>query len=109
MKLTPREVEQIEKALALPRQCYWIMVDQFDENGFIPSLVTEGEAGHQPLNGGLDGKPWYWGKTYADAKRICAKVNQDDFGLDESECLKIVLSSMNAGPVPLWKGGHPGS
>ena len=92
------------------RQCFWIMADQFEEGkGYIPSLVTENEAGHQPFRGGIDGTPYYWGKTYQEAKAACAHANETHFGLSPEEALDIVLSSMRAGDVPKWKGGVEGS
>ena len=79
------------------RQCFAIFPDQFDEGGFIPSLVTEGEAGHQPLRGhGRLSTPWYWGVDYETAKRVCEKANADDFGLTPEQVQEIVHSSIAA-------------
>ena len=75
------------------RQCYYIPVDQFDEHGYIPSLVTEGEWGHSPMSGSDSTQvPWYWGKTFAEAKETCRQVNRESFGLSEEEALGIVIS-----------------
>jgi hypothetical protein len=81
-----------------PRMCYYIPVDSFDEHGYIPSLVTEGKPGHQPLTGGdnTGATPWYWGTTYAAARETCARVNQEEFGLTPEDALEIVASSMRA-------------
>lgn len=85
-----------------PRRCYIILLDQRDEDGYIPSLVVEGEPGHSPLAGdGPFAQPWHWGRTYDEAKRICAKYNADDFGLTEVDTAIITASSMGAGPVPV--------
>ena len=85
-----------EKRNEMRRECYVILPDQYDDGGFIPSLVTEGEPGHAPLTGdpGKHQTPWRWGKTYEEARQACVKINQDTFGLSETECLDIVLSSM---------------
>lgn len=79
-----------------PRQCFIVLRDQFDENGFIPSLVTEGEFGHVPLSGDPTKfqSPWYWGKTFEQAEAFCIKTNRETFGLDETEAANIVASSM---------------
>ena len=86
-----------------PRQCFYIPVEQFDENGYIPSLVTEGEPGHAPLTGsGACSAPWYWGKTYEAAKAHAEKVNAEQFGLTAAEAAEIVASSMAAGGDSIW-------
>jgi hypothetical protein len=83
-----------------PRICYFIPVDQFDENGYIPSLVTEGESGHAPLRGnGRLASPWHWGKTYEEAKKVATAANFDDFGLSEDDVFDIIASSMRAVPT----------
>lgn len=79
------------------RYCYFIPVDQFDENGYIPSMVTEGEAGHAPLSGNGDhSRAWYWGKTYEEAKEVARKENER-LGLTEDDVMRIVASSIGAG------------
>jgi hypothetical protein len=80
------------------RNAFYIPIDQFDKNGFIPSLVTEGRYGHAPLDGGQDGTPWYWGTTYEAAKAVAAKANVDN-GLSEDDVATIIASSM-AAPAP---------
>lgn len=79
-----------------PRQCFIVLPDQYDEHGFIPSLVTEGEYGHAPLSGDPAKlqSPWYWGTTYEKARELCAKMNRETFKLDEIETANIVASSM---------------
>lgn len=80
-----------------PRQCFYIPVDQFDEQGWIPSLVTEGIAGHAPLKGnGPQAQPWHWGTTYEAAKAEAEVQNAKTFGLTPEEALAIVMSSMRA-------------
>jgi hypothetical protein len=78
----------------MARQCFFIPIDQFDEHGFIPSLVTEGEPGHAPLKGnGTHTSPWYWGKTYEEAKERANEENAK-LGVTEKDAADIVLSSM---------------
>jgi hypothetical protein len=80
--------------LADQRICYYIPVEQYDENGYIPSVVFENEPGHRPLRGnGATGRPWYWGKTYEEAKETCRKANKE-LGLTEVDVNKIIASSM---------------
>lgn len=84
--------------MAKPRRCFYIPNGQFDEHGYIPSLVTEGEPGHTPLRGdpAKFQAPWYWGKTYESATANCAAENLETFGLTEAEAAEIVASSMGA-------------
>ena len=80
-----------------PRQCYYISVRQYDEHGFIPSLVTENEAGHRPMTGrGNGAAPWYWGKTLDRAEEVCARVNLQRFGINQDTAERIVASSIAA-------------
>lgn len=80
--------------LADRRMCYYIPVEQFDENGYIPSVVFENEPGHNPLRGnGKLATPWYWGKTYEEAIETCRKANEK-LGLTPEDVDKIVMSSM---------------
>ena len=82
-----------------PRICFFIPIDQHDENGYIPSVVTEGESGHSPLVGsGRCASPWYWGKTY-EAACAAAKKENARLGLTEDDVFDIVCSSMAAGRV----------
>lgn len=77
-----------------PRQCFYVPVEQYDENGYIPSLVTEGVPGHAPLTGsGTAASPWYWGKTYKEACATCAAENLA-IGISPKDAALIVLSSM---------------
>lgn len=85
-----------------PRRCYLILLDQRDDEGYIPSVVVAGEPGHNPLVGNGDhARPWHWGRTYDEAKTLCAKFNADDFGHTPVDVAIIVASSMTAGPVPV--------
>lgn len=81
-----------------PRQCYIVLPDQRDEQGYIPSLVTEGQPGHQPLAGDKSKfqTPWYWGTSWENAQNYCARRNADDFHLTDHEIIAIVASSMGA-------------
>jgi hypothetical protein len=66
------------------------------EQGYIPSVVTEGEPGHSPLVGnGEFASPWYWGKDIETAKRLAADANAK-LGLGPQEVLEIILSSTSA-------------
>lgn len=82
-----------------PRQCYFIPAMQDNPHGFIPSLVTEHEAGHSPMTGGPDQEPWYWGKTLKHAEQTCDRVNLKRFGISRNTMHRIVGSSMGAGRV----------
>jgi hypothetical protein len=78
------------------RKCFYVPVDQFDANGYIPSMVTEDEPGHAPMTGnGSHAAPWYWGKTYEEATAVCAKENAR-LGISPEDAALIVASSMRA-------------
>lgn len=87
-----------DTAPAEPRQCFAILPGQsHPQLGYVPSLVVEGEAGHTPMMGqGELSQPWYWGTDFEEAKRICAKVNQETFGLTEADAADILASSIGA-------------
>lgn len=79
------------------RTAYFVDETMKTPDGYIPSVVTEGEPGHVPLKGNGDhSSPWYWGHDIAKAKEIAAKANAD-LGLTPEDVLEIVLSSMSAG------------
>jgi hypothetical protein len=82
--------------MTAPRVCFYIPFGQCDDAGYIPSAVTEDEPGHAPLTGrGAHSAPWHWGKTYEEAKAICAEENAR-LGLSEDDVTAIVASSMAA-------------
>ena len=82
--------------MSVARQCYFIPVEQRDEIGFIPSLVTEGEPGHAPLSGrGRHAAAWHWGRTYDQARAFAAQENTR-LGLSEADVADIICSSMRA-------------
>lgn len=90
-----------------PRQCFYIDLAQSDEEGFIPSIVTEGEAGHSPMTGtGPHAAPWHWGPTYEQATAQASEQNRKVFGLDDDEALEIVASSMRASGRSRPGGNH---
>jgi len=76
------------------RYCFTILESQKDENGYIPSLVIEGEKGHRPMTGnGLCAAPWYWGKTLKEAEAV-ADAKNEELGISKEEAFKIVGRSM---------------
>ena len=82
---------------AWPRRCFWIPAEPFDENGWVPSIVIEGEPGHTPLAGnGQCARPWYWGRTYDEARAVCVRENEKTFRLSPAEAQATVMSSMQA-------------
>jgi hypothetical protein len=94
------------------RTCFYIPVGQFDESGYIPSLVTEGEAGHAPLKGnGPGSSPWHWGATYGEALAIAERENAAR-GISPRDAAEIIASSMADGgnlksgdPIPPGQNG----
>ena len=81
------------------RRCYYISPTQDPEvyGGYVPSLVTEDEAGHAPLIGNGDplSQPWVWGKTLDEAEAFAAEKNTRK-GLSEDDVDNIIASSMRA-------------
>ncbi len=78
-----------------PRTCYYIPPNQCDDEGFIPSLVTENEPAHVPFMGnGACASPWHWGHTYEQARDHAAKMNWEDFGLNQDEVAAIMISAI---------------
>lgn len=79
-----------------PRGCYYVLESWEGADGFIPSWVVEGEAGHRPLIGnGPFARPWFWGPDFETARRICATANAE-LGLNEDDVEAIVGSSIAA-------------
>lgn len=91
-----------------PRQCFIIQVGQCDDAGYIPSLVIEGEPGHQPLSGDPSKlqTPWHWGTTYEAARAECARQNAA-LGLSEADVIDIVCSSMGEGRLATFQPPSP--
>jgi len=81
------------------RRCYYILPAQDPEvyGGYVPSLVTENEAGHAPLIGDGDplSQPWVWGKTLDEAEAFAAEKNTRK-GLSEEDVRNIIASSLRA-------------
>lgn len=78
------------------RWCFYIPRGQCNDNGYIPSVVTEAEAGHAPLIGsGELSEPWYWGSTYEEAVALARKYNLER-GLSDEDVDEIVVSSVAA-------------
>jgi hypothetical protein len=76
------------------RWCYIVSGEEHDENGYIPAIVHENEPGYSPLSGDGTQRPYYWGKTHAEASAVAEKVNLDQLGLSPADTGEIVLSSM---------------
>ena len=100
-KLGPPVDKSIEELMANHRFAYYIPADGFIEGqGYRVSLVFEDVVGHYPTGSWpYDGTPdqrapWFWGKTYEEAKQVCASQNFTDLKLTAEEALKIVTSSM---------------
>lgn len=86
--------------MADKRKCMFIDASQrfnpdVDTQGYVPSLVTEGEPGHSPMMGqGEAASPWFWGRTYDEACKTADDYNRRTFGIEPIEAWKIVASSM---------------
>lgn len=81
----------------MARKCFYIPVDQHvPGKGYVPSLVTENEAGHAPLTGqGELSEPWFWGDDYEKACEIARQENAR-LGLTEDDVQEIIESSVAA-------------
>lgn len=80
-----------------PRKCVVILDDLYVEGkGYVPTVVTEGEAGHSPLVGsGELSEPWYWGNDKATAEKIADDFNTR-LGVTRDDVTEIVISSIGA-------------
>ncbi len=81
-----------------PRQCFYIPTNAYVEGkGWVPSLVTDGKPGHQPMTGANgDEEPWYWGRTrddYALAVET-AQMQNERRGIDAADAAKIIAGSI---------------
>tara|TARA_R100001163_G_C5068450_1_gene208748 strand:- start:1 stop:285 length:285 start_codon:yes stop_codon:yes gene_type:complete len=66
---------------------------------YIPSIVFENKAGHNPCRGQGEGAlPYYWGTTPDECKKYCDEANER-IGISHKEAFLIVASSMRAGKV----------
>lgn len=85
------------------RLCYYIPPDQTPtEAGYRVAVVFENEDGYRWTGG--DGKePWYWGKTLAEAEKICDEQNEKRFGLSPKDAAILVLRSMTIKAKPSRK------
>ena len=95
---TLRDQVATQRVMKTKRWCYWIneTQDPNEHGGYVPSVVTENEPGHQPLLGSGEGAaPWVWGKTLAEAKATCKAANEKR-GFSDEDCWNIVASSMSA-------------
>lgn len=78
----------------MSRYCYWVSGSVHVEGeGWVPSVVVEGEPGHRPLVG--DGSPWTWGPTLELARAV-AKERNERLGLAPSDVEHILRSSVMA-------------
>lgn len=79
-----------------PRRCLYVDETMLTEHGYIPSMITEGVAGHSPMIGnGAFAEPWYWGHDLAAAQKIAADSNAR-MGLSEEDVREIRRTSMAA-------------
>lgn len=79
------------------RICFYIIEGQMDDGQYVPSVVTENEAGHTPMMGRDEfASPWHWGATREEADDACGKANAE-MGLTSEDVTHIVASSMAAG------------
>jgi hypothetical protein len=84
------------------RWCYWIPADGYVAGqGYRVSIVFEYESGHYPTGddawiAGDHGKrkPWFWGHSYEEARKVAEAVNRDRLGLSPWEATDIVTTSM---------------
>lgn len=93
----------ISELMRTRRWCYWIPADGYVEGkGYRVSIVFEYEAGHYPTGDDafLAGdyskkKPWFWGHSYEEAKKIAEDMNRDRRGLSPREAADLVTTSMS--------------
>lgn len=100
------EVQQLEsdrlgKLLNERRYCYAIPAEAYvDGHGFRVSIAIEHEKGHYPTGDdawiegdGAARKPWFWGETYEEARKVCEEANAR-MGITPKDAALIVASTM---------------
>ena len=89
------EQEAVLSARFAKPYCFYVHPTQEPTSeGYIPSIVFEGESGHYPMIGnGSHATPWYFGKTLDEAEARCTEENAKR-GVSESEATRIITSSM---------------
>lgn len=94
---------RVAELLSRRRWCYWIPAEGYVEgHGYRVAIVFEYEAGYYFTGddawiAGDPGarKPWFWGKTYEEAKKVAEDMNRDRLGLSDKEAHFIVTTSMS--------------
>jgi hypothetical protein len=80
-----------------PRQAFYVDDTMRDEQGLIPTLVTEGAPGHRPrINKDDPRGTWHWGTDLETAEEVMDLVNAELFGIDRAAANQIIASSMGA-------------
>jgi hypothetical protein len=95
--------ESISELLNRRRWCYWIPRDGYVKgHGYRVSIVFEYEAGHFPTgdDAWIAGdyskkKPWFWGHSYDEARKVAEDMNRDRLGLSAKDAMHIVTTSMS--------------
>jgi hypothetical protein len=95
--------KSVSELMRTRRWCYWIPADGYVErHGFRVSIVFEYESGHYPTgdDAWIAGdaskrKPWFWGHSYEEAKKVAEATNQERLGLSPREAADIVTTSMS--------------
>jgi hypothetical protein len=76
--------------------CFHVYDSQRDANGYIPSIVIQGDPAHYPLLGrGRCATPWYFGTTLEEARAMCDRKNLE-MGVSPEFAADIVASSLTA-------------
>lgn len=80
-----------------PRRCFWIPAEPYDEGGYVPALVTEGEPGYDLMAGNPEKfqSPWYWGQDREQAMKIAERENAR-MGISGDDAAEIIASSLAA-------------
>ena len=80
-----------------PRRCFMILAEPYDEGGYVPALVTEGEPGYGLMAGNRAKfqSPWYWGRDREQAVEIAEQENAR-MGISGDDAAEIIASSLAA-------------
>lgn len=68
------------------RVAYTILETEYDEQGYIPCIVREGETGYYRTD-------WRWGHDIAAARNAAARKNAD-LGLTPEDVFRLEVESM---------------
>ncbi|WP_394621242.1 hypothetical protein JNUCC0626_19755 [Lentzea sp. JNUCC 0626] len=84
---------------------FWVIFEQHrtEVDGFVPALITVGNPDPQ-MGAGDSARPRVWGRTWAEAQKMCDQANVEDYGLTHVQARDMVVAFLEADPAR-WETG----